>query len=170
MSATLHIYRVVDDVQELIFEHDEEFSQLGTEFLIGFKDSSGKEYKFEDSNYTYDFYPGNDGRNKRIRKTTDDLIDKNTLKYKIFNTAIGTIKIMVLEEVFYRQGWFLSKEFFNLSYTEVLIDNMADLKRLFDKYFNMQDKRYDMKTLKNDIFTKCSKYLDTGEYFFEISF
>ena len=44
MSATLHIYRVVDDVQELIFEHDEEFSQLGTEFLIGFKDSSGKEY------------------------------------------------------------------------------------------------------------------------------
>ena len=170
MSATLHIYRVIDDVKELVFEHDTEFPQLGTDFLIGFKDSAGNTYSFEDTNYTYDFYPTNDGRNKRIRKITDNLIKNNTLKYKSFDTVVGTLKIMVLEEVFYRQGWFLSKEFFDLSYTSVLIDNMEDLKRLFDKYFNMQDKRYDMETLKNDIFTACSKYLDTGEYFFLISF
>lgn len=170
MSATLHIYRVVDDVQELIFEEFDPIPGLGNKALSGFKDSSGKIYQFLDSNYWYDIYPIIDSKNKRLRKLTSKLVDKNTLKYKIFDTPIGTLKILILEEVFYRQGWFLTDTFFKMEDTEVIIDNMDDLNRLFDKYINMQDKRYDMETLRDDIFSACSKYLGTGEYFFEISF
>lgn len=138
MSVTFHLYRVRDDVDYLgsPYDNKEERTDKNDDSYYVPRYSDGIIHTIIDYGYAKAMCTKRDMH--RMLKPIRDL------NYKLFdNKQLGTVKYVVVDEVLYRQGWFLKKKFFDRKTTVIWCNSKEQMARFFDEYidYNSKDKR-----------------------------
>ena len=147
MSVTFHLYKPVHveykwgryyslssremkelDEQLRKIEDDDEFEKFWTEhYDCTYSDDKGK---YDTLNLMY----AHDTRNKRCNRYVDYMKEhyKDYIVYAPYKAY--RYPYIVVEELCYAQGWFLTREFFRRDYTEFMTFTKESMIRLIHKY------------------------------------
>lgn len=159
MSICFSLYKVLPNVDFLGSEYDlaskeileknnalfksiestsEEINNSIDDFYME-KFSDGLKHKYLDLTNWYSGPKSKKNRNKReLRRIY------NTFNVKSLITARGWVyKYLTVDEILYRQGWFLKKRFFKKYHTIYMATTKEQMKNWFDKYLdvNRKDKK-----------------------------
>lgn len=163
MSVTFHLYKIRDDVEFLGnladkvkwgIKNDEALTKLETEH--GFKGdftsdeledwenrmieasfSDGKKHDIFDKNCIKQIFKGTRGLNRLLNRL-------DGLNFKRLENENGYIyNYIVVDEIVYRQGWFLKKKFFNKEITACICTTKKQMENFFKQYidYNSNDTR-----------------------------
>lgn len=156
MSVTFHLYRIRDDVDFLgnledkvkwNIKNDENLVKIEKEH--GYRDdltveelsefnrktkaksfSDGNIHEIFDKTYIKAIFKGKRGLSRLLKR-----LEK--LNFKTFCNKNGyTYKYIVLDEVLYRQGWFLKKRFFKKEITWCICTTKEQMISFFNQYIN----------------------------------
>lgn len=158
MSVTFHLYKPCDNIH-----------YLGRKYDFATKDEKNKMNKLlqnysnttnEDDEWIDDFLKDRYSDNQKheiIDVTWYKRIYKLSSKYKgyyslykklqSFNqdtifTTLGLVnKYIVVDEIVYRQGWFLKNKFLKKGTTIFIATNKKEMKLFFKKYLDVKDKK-----------------------------
>lgn len=163
MSVALHLYKIRDDIEykgiledkvkwtandmRALEEIEKSYGYRGDfswEELINWKESlyphifsDGKKHEVIDLTYFKEIYKGKRGLSGLLKKFQNFNIRTFT------NANSYTYKYLVLDEVVYRQGWFLKRRFFHKNINTVICLTKKEMVNFFNKYidYNSRDTR-----------------------------
>lgn len=159
MSATFHLYKIRDDLQfigterdfaskEKVKEYEENICELSDEqvnkfYSYRFKTIDGNIFIPNDTDYIdiIDIYNTASGY-KKCKGYKRQLSKLEIFSCNVLHTKRGyTYRAIPVEEVLYRQGWFLKKKWFRKRCTYYVATTKQQLISFFK--LNLDVKRYD---------------------------
>lgn len=95
--------------------------------------SDKQNHSLLDITYIKTAFKGKRGLNKLMKRLSD-------FKFKTYESPSGyTYRYLVVDEVLYRQGWFLDKKFFKKDITLAVCTTKEQMKHFFDQYMDYSD-------------------------------
>lgn len=167
MSVCMTVYEMIpipDDVEAIVRNETIDNEQL--RYLIGLR-FGGKDYiPDRDKNKLYIQHANWFGHTRNRRMYRED----NKFPYKSINTPIGTLKVALLNEVYYTQGWWLNKKFFKKSETTIICSTKAEFERFWNNYVdhNRNDSNYAER--RQGLYDFMQNNFIEGKHIFEYSF
>lgn len=141
MSVTFSLYRIRDDVDYINspYSNGDVRTPENTEEYYKGKYTDNNKHDMIDISYVKSMcYKGK----KLARGAKRAIKPIKNLKYKLCKTTRGyAYKYVTVDEVLYRQGWFLKKKFFNRELTFVFCNSKKQMQRFFNEYIDRSTER-----------------------------
>lgn len=141
MSVTFHLYKVRDDIDYIKSPYENReartIDNYDTYYEHSFSD--GDSHGILDISY----FKSASRKHHKLARSAKRLIKPiKNLNYKLCSTKRGyAYKYVTVDEILYRQGWFLKKKFFEKDMTVVFCNSKEQMQRFFNKYIDRNTAR-----------------------------